>query len=103
MVLIVLSSLASWLEKHSLPCFYKKHIGIECPGCGMQRSVIELLRGNVYESFILYPALLPTILMVVYLAMHLIFKYENGANNLKKLFVLNTVIILFNYIYKLIN
>jgi hypothetical protein len=30
--------------------------------CGFQRSVIELLKGNILESFILFPALIPLLI-----------------------------------------
>jgi len=33
--------------------------------CGFQRSFIELLKGNFYESFTIYPAMLPIIITVV--------------------------------------
>jgi hypothetical protein len=95
-------SLADWLEKHSLPCFYKQVFHMDCPGCGIQRALVELLRGHLKQSFIIYPALIPIILMLVYLILHLKFKFTNGAENLKRLFFLNTTIIVFNYIYKLI-
>ena len=39
-----------WLQKHMIPCFSKKYLGIECPGCGLQRSFIALLKGNIVES-----------------------------------------------------
>jgi len=95
-------SIADWLEKHSLPCFYKQCFHMDCPGCGAQRAFIELLRGHIKPSFFMYPALIPIIVMMIYLFLHLKFKYNNGAENLKRLFILNTAIILFNYIYKLI-
>ena len=92
----------NWLESHQLACSYKKFLGVECPGCGMQRSFIELLRFNFVESFILFPALVPTLILMIYLVLHLIFKYKNGANNLKILFITNTSIVVLSYIYKLL-
>jgi hypothetical protein len=103
MTIIIHISLVDWLEKHSLPCFYKKYFGIECPGCGMQRALLELLKGNIQQSFLLFPALFSILIMLIYLALHIKFKFRNGAENLKMLFILNTVIIIFNYIYTLIN
>ena len=98
----MLDKLIYWLESHQQACFYKKYFGIECPGCGMQRSFIELLKGNFYESFILFPALIPTIILVVFLFLHIIFKFRNGANILKILFIINTSIVVLSYIYKLL-
>lgn len=96
------TSLADWLEKHSLPCFYKQFFHIDCPGCGSQRALVELLRGHVKQSFMMYPALIPIIIMLVYLCLHLVFKFANGAEILKRLFFFNTILIVTNYIYKLI-
>jgi uncharacterized membrane protein YesL len=95
-------NIINWLESHQQACFYKKYFGIECPGCGMQRSFIELLKSNFVESFILFPALIPTISLIFYLILHLIFKFKNGANILKILFIINTTIVVLSYIYKLL-
>lgn len=94
--------LANWIESHQQACFYKKILGVECPGCGIQRSFMELLRGNFAESLALFPALIPTIVLIGYLILHLIFKYKNGANILKYLFIMNTTIVVLSYIYKLL-
>lgn len=96
------SSLANWIERNSLPCFYKKYLGIDCPGCGMQRAFIELLRGNIFESLKTYPALIPTIFMVIFLMLHLIFKFRKGADVLKISFIFTASIIVINFIVKLI-
>lgn len=94
--------LANWLESVAQPCFYSRFLGIECPGCGMQRAFIELLRGNFQESLALFPALIPTIMLVTLLVAHLIFRFRNGAILLKILFIFNVVIIVLHYIYKLL-
>ena len=94
--------LINWLESHMMPCFYKKYFGIECPGCGMQRAFIELLKGNLIESIKLYPALLPTIAMFILLFFHLIYKFKQGALYLKISFIFTASIIVINYLYKII-
>lgn len=97
-----MQSLIHWLERHMAPCFYKKHFGIECPGCGMQRSFIELLKGNFWESLYIYPALLPTFFLLIYLILHLIFDFKHGAKILKYSFIFTVSIMVINYIYKMI-
>jgi len=94
-------SLIEWLENHLAECFYCKFFGIQCPGCGMQRSIIALLKGNFLESLQLYPALIPLMSMFLILFLHLIFHFKNGATILKYLFFFNTTIILVNYLYKI--
>lgn len=98
----MLDKLTNWLESHSLPCFYKKYLGIECPGCGMQRAFIELLKGNFIESIKIFPALLPIIFMFIFLILHLIFKFKNGSFLLKISFIFAAIIIVLNYIYKIL-
>lgn len=90
-----------WLEKNMLPCPVHEYIGIECPGCGMQRAIIELLKGDIIASFIAYPALLTLIIMFIYLALHLKFDLKKGARNLKYLFIINAIIVSLNYILKI--
>lgn len=98
-----MQSLIEWLEANQMPCFYVRYFGVECPGCGMQRAAIALLKGNFIESLTLFPALLPTVFMVLFLCFHLIFKIKKGAIYLKYLFLLNTTIIIISYIIKVNN
>ena len=97
-----MSTLIKWLESHQVPCLNKSVLGIDCPGCGMQTAFIELLKGNIIESVKIYPALIPTIIMLTFLILHLIFKIKNGALILKITFIINSSIIITSYIYKLI-
>jgi hypothetical protein len=101
-MLFLCAGFVDWLEKRQAPCFYKSLLGVECPGCGMQRAFIALLRGDWLMSLKLYPALIPTIIMMVFLAAHIIFKLKNGAKILLYMFIINVVIISISYIYKLI-
>jgi hypothetical protein len=96
-------SIVEWLEKHQAPCFWKKTCGIECPGCGMQRAIIALLKGDLWESILIYPALIPTIFLFVYLLLHIIFKFKNGAKVLLISFIFVVSIIVINYIIKIIH
>jgi len=97
-----MNRLISWLEAHQQSCSFKEHFGIDCPGCGLQRSIIELLKGNIVASISLYPALIPVMTMFVFLALHLLFRFRHGALILKIMFIFNISLIAINYIYKLI-
>jgi hypothetical protein len=92
--------LVHWLESHQGACFYKKYFGVECPGCGMQRAFVELLKGNVWESILMYPALLPTIFMMGFLIAHLFLKFKKGALILKISFIFTASIIFLNFVIK---
>jgi hypothetical protein len=90
-----------WWENHMIPCPVHQLTGYECPGCGMQRAIIELLKGHVWESILYYPALIPLMLMFIFLILHLKFDFKNGAKILKFVFILNAIIISLNYIFKI--
>ncbi len=53
------------LESFMLPCPTKTFLGIDCPGCGMQRSLVHLFQGEWIEAFWMYPGLFPMMLMGV--------------------------------------
>ena len=69
----------------------------------MQSALIELLRGNIWQSILLYPALMPLVFMFVFLVLHLIFRFERGALVLKFTFFFNVLLIIFPYLYKYCN
>lgn len=96
------SNIIKWLEQNSRSCFYKKHFGFECFGCGIQRSFIALLKGNITESIKLYPPLIPIIITFTTLLLHLVFKFNNGAAIIKYLFIFTSSVIVINFLYKLI-
>lgn len=70
-------------------------------GCGMQRAILLLLKGEFLASFKMYPALFTLIIMFAYLVLHLRFHFKNGHKILLYLFYLNIGLILINFILKL--
>lgn len=91
-----------WLEEHMGTCSFKEHTGMDCPGCGMQRALFELLRGNIIESIQYYPGLIPMIFTLAFLLLHLIFKFKHGARILKFSFIFTVIVILVTYIIKIV-
>jgi hypothetical protein len=96
-------STLTWLEEHMLPCMNKKLFGMDCPGCGMQRAIISLIKGDFYESFVMYPPLLFILGMIALLVIHLTFKLKHGASIIKWVFILNVGVITINFIVKIIH
>lgn len=74
---------------------------MECPGCGFQRSLVLLLKGNLSASLHMYPALLPILAMFGFLLLHLVFRFQRGGVYLMKGFILVTVIVLSSYILRM--
>ena len=95
------SNFVDWLSQHLLSCPFKANLGIDCPGCGFQRSVIALLKGNFLASLTLYPATIPFLFVVIFMLVHLKYDFKFGAWIIKITVATIAVIILINYIYKI--
>lgn len=85
-----------------LSCYFKEYLGIECPGCGMQRAFFYLLEGNLKESFASNPACTPLIITALILILQLIFKWEKGGKVVMYSFASTASIMLINYAHKII-
>ena len=55
-----------------LTCLSKYYFGVECPGCGAQRSLVCLCRGEFLDSLALFPALIPFMVFMVVSVLSLI-------------------------------
>ena len=99
--LTIVLGLIKWLEGHLLACPFKGHTGLDCPGCGFQRSIMELCKGELSNSFHLYPASMPIIALVLFVPAHIKFDFRHGAVLIKVIYALIAAIIILNYIYKI--
>ncbi|MFI5139848.1 MAG: DUF2752 domain-containing protein [Sphingobacteriales bacterium] len=94
----------NWLQNHLIPCPFKYLTGIDCPGCGFQRSVLALFQGDLHKSFTLYPPTIPLLLFFTYGLADKYLKLDNSKNTLKKtLFVINGTIVLVSYSIKILH
>lgn len=96
-----MSSLAQYLEEHMLECTIKSWTGVDCPGCGLQRSAISLLKGDIGASLQYHPALIPVILLFSFTALHLLFNFRNGGKILIWGYVFTVAVMMVNYVLKL--
>lgn len=83
-----------------LPCFSKALFGMECPGCGLQRSVAHLLQGEFLEAFKMFPAIYSIILLFGFLGVDYFLNFKQG-NKITIFLMFTTVfLILTNFIFK---
>lgn len=88
------------IEQYMLPCFTRKLFGFDCPGCGLQRSFVHLVKGEFSAAFEMYPAIYPMLLLFGFLAMDKMFSIKY-SNTVTILLIIMTVGTLFtNYILK---
>ncbi|HLA57014.1 MAG TPA: DUF2752 domain-containing protein [Flavobacterium sp.] len=89
------------MEKYMLPCLNKKLFGFDCPGCGMQRALQFIFHGEFMKAFHIFPAIYTTLLLFVFLALHLLDKSRNYHKLVIATAIGNAVIVIIAYIYKM--
>ena len=89
------------IEDYMLPCINKKYFGYECMGCGMQRSIVLLLKGQLVDSFLMYPGLYTLILLFGFIIVNTFKNFKNGSKIIAILAILNVVVIIVSYLLKL--
>lgn len=91
------------LKDYMLPCFSKQLLGIDCPGCGLQRSVVLLFNGEFFAAFKMYPAIYTLIPLAGIIIIHKFIgvKYSNQLTI--GLSISSVTLILINFILKLLH
>jgi len=88
-------------EEYMLPCLNKSIFGVDCMGCGIQRSVILLYKGEFVAAFQMYPAIYTLILLFSFIVLNYFKKFKSGTKIITILAILNVVIIITSYLLKI--
>lgn len=88
------------LEEYMLPCLNKKFFGLDCMGCGMQRSAVLLAKGEFVDAFNMYPAIYTLLLLFGIIAFNTFKDFKYASKIILILAVLNGIIIVSNFIIK---
>ncbi|WP_443937517.1 DUF2752 domain-containing protein [Pedobacter sp. MW01-1-1] len=91
----------NWLQNHLIPCPLKFLTGIDCPGCGFQRSFIALVQGDFAKSWSLYPPTVPLLLMFSAVGLFYLFPFKKRDFVIRILFLLVGNFTLLVYIHKM--
>ncbi|WP_324218841.1 DUF2752 domain-containing protein [Flavobacterium sp.] len=86
-----------------IPCMNKKIFGVDCLGCGTQRSFMLLLNGEFSAAFHMFPAIYTTLFLFGFLGLHFIDKSRSYHKIIIGLAITNAVIMIISYIYKITN
>lgn len=89
------------IEDYMLPCLNKKYLGFECMGCGLQRSVALILKGQFVDAFIMYPAIYSIIALFGFIIINSFKNYKSGSKIITILAVANVAIIIGSFLLKL--
>jgi hypothetical protein len=81
----------------------KSLFGVDCIGCGTQRSLLFLLNGEFIKAYYQFPAIYSTLLLFGFIVLHFIDKTRDYQKIIIGLAILNTTIMIISYIYKIID
>jgi len=90
------------LENFMLPCFTKQLLGFDCPGCGLQRSLLFLVKGEFVSAFLMYPAIYSMLALFTFLGFNKLYPVKHSNTITITLMVSTVGFILINYILKFI-
>lgn len=93
---------SSWLQTFLLPCPFKAVTGIDCPGCGFQRSLNTLFQGNWTESYELYPPTIPLLVVLLFAVLKRFIGFDKRDIMLKVLATACGWFVLGVYVLKLV-
>lgn len=91
----------SSLEDFMLPCLNKQLFGVDCLGCGLQRSFISVFHGQFIAAFKMYPAIYTLILLGLFIVFSFYFKFKYNYHLKMGLIIFNVLIIIISYLYKI--
>ena len=83
-----------------IPCLSKTLFGVECLGCGAQRSFLLLLKGDFVAAFKMYPAIYVMLLLFGIIGLHFIDRKHNYWKLIKGISILTGVFMILGYVYK---
>lgn len=88
--------------EYMIPCLNKSLLGVDCPGCGIQRSAVMVAQGDFAGAFEMYPAIFTLILMFGVIGVNYFYKIKYGPKIIAGLAIINVLLILTNYFFKFI-
>jgi hypothetical protein len=89
------------MEKYMLSCWFRKTFGFDCIGCGIQRSFLLLLEGRFKDAFFMFPAIYTSVLLFVFIALHLFEKKHQYHKIVIGFAILNALVMIIAYVYKM--
>lgn len=90
------------MEDYMLPCMNKKLFGIDCMGCGIQRSIALILEGKFVDAFYMYPAIYPLLLFFVFIGLNFIDKSRSYHKLILTTGIITAVVMVVSYFYKVL-
>lgn len=82
------------LDEPLLSCYFKETFHLYCPGCGGSRSLVALLKLDLVRSFILFPPLPISVIILSFLYLRVFLSFIKNDEGYIKGFHQNSLIII---------
>lgn len=89
------------LEKYMIPCVNKTIFGVECLGCGMQRSIVHLFSGEFAAAFKIYPAIYSIFFLLAVVLINFFVKFKFDYQLKIGLILVNAIVMVVSYFIKM--
>jgi len=84
-----------------LPCLNKKLFGIDCLGCGMQRALLFVFKGEFGTAFQMYPAIFPLLLLLSIVSINFFVKFKYDWYIKLSLVIITALTMIISYFIKM--
>lgn len=88
------------VEDYMLSCPTKKFLGIDCFGCGTQRSIALLFEGKFAEAFQMFPAIYTLIVFLFFVVINFVDQRRDYSKFILFFAVISVVIMLVSFFIK---
>lgn len=88
------------MEDFMLPCLNKKFFGVECLGCGLQRSISLLIQGEFTAAFVMYPAVYPLLSLLIFVGVNFFYQVKFYGKIVAILGGLTALVMVVSYLLK---
>ena len=89
------------MEELLLPCLNKQLFGIECYGCGGQRALLLLIRGDLRGAWFMFPAIYPLLILLAFVIFNLFYKFQAAFYIKIGLIIFTASIMIISYLLKI--
>ena len=83
-----------------LPCLSKKFFGVDCFGCGSQRALLLLFKGEFKAAFFMFPAIYTLVLLGISFILSLIDKTRSYHTLIVSSAIVTAVTMVVSYFIK---
>lgn len=90
------------LEQYMIPCLTKTLFGVDCFGCGFQRSLLLLLNGRLIQAFWMYPGIYPLLVFGILILCSKFYDHGFIHKGIQVFGILSIAVIIINYTIKLL-